>query len=392
MLSQRVRVIEPSATFAVNSLRLKLQSEGKRIVNFGAGEPDFDTPAFITEAGIQALRDGWTRYTPVAGVPALRAAVAEKIGTARGVTIEPEQVIITSGAKQACAEVMLARVDPGDEVLLPAPYWVSYPELVRLADGIPVVVPTQVDSDYKVTPQQLEQHVTPRTVGLVLNTPSNPTGAVYSHDEVEAIVAFADSHDLWIMSDEIYDRFVYEGEFASPYRAGVGAQRTMLVSGVSKTYAMTGWRIGWTIADQETIAGMGRLQGHAASNAAAVSQGAALAAVQATDESFLDDMIDAYRGRRERAIELLSAIPGLRFPRPAGSFYVFLDLGEILGRDGGPQTGGEFCEQVLAEHGVAMVPGEAFGDPQGARISYCCSIDEVEQGIQALHRFVDALA
>lgn len=392
MLSQRVRVIEPSATFAVNNLRLKLQSEGKRIVNFGAGEPDFDTPGFITEAGIQALRDGWTRYTPVAGVPDLRAAVAAKTSESRGVSIDPKQVIITSGAKQACAELMLARVDPGDEVLLPAPYWVSYPEMVRLAEGIPVVVPTNVASAYKVTAAQLEQFVTPRTVGLVLNTPSNPTGAVYSSDEIDELIAFAETHDLWIMSDEIYDRFVYEGEFASPYRAGAGEQRTILISGVSKTYAMTGWRIGWAIADEETVAGMGRLQGHTASNAAAASQAAALAGVAATDESFLDEMIEAYRMRRARAIEMLEQIPGIRFPHPAGSFYIFLDLGEILGRPGGPQNASEFCQQVLAEHGVAMVPGEGFGDPQGARISYCCSIDEVEAGIGALHQFVKDLA
>ena len=263
--------------------------------------------------------------------------------------------------------------------------------MVRLAEGIPVVVPTTVDSDYKVTAQQLEEFVTPRTVGLVLNTPSNPTGSVYSEAEVEELLAFAAAHDLWIMSDEIYDRFVYEGEFASPYRPGEGEKRTILVGGVSKTYAMTGWRIGWTIADTETIAGMGRLQGHTASNAAAASQAAALAAVEAKDESFLDDMIEAYRGRRARALELLDAIPGVRYPKPAGSFYIFLDLAELLGRGDGPKTAGEFCEQVLEEHGVAMVPGEAFGDPNGARISYCCSIEEVENGIGALHEFVNGL-
>ena len=386
MLSQRVRTIEPSATLAVNSLRLKLQGEGRTIYNFGAGEPDFDTPGFIVEAAIEALHAGWTRYTPVPGVLELRAAVAEEMKRTRNLDVAPEQVIITSGAKQACAEFFQSRLDPGDEVLLPAPYWVSYPDMIRLTDGIPVVVPTLREQGYRVTAEQLEAYVTPRTVGLLINTPNNPTGAIYSATELAQLVDFAESHDLWILSDEIYERFVYEGEFASPAR-GAGESRTTIVGGASKAFAMTGWRIGWAVGDRETIGGMTRLQGHTASNATAVSQAAALAALRA-DPSFLDEPLRHYATRRGQAIEALSSIPGLEFHVPEGAFYIFLDLKELLGKDGRPEAAGPFCEKLLAEAGVALVPGEAFGDATGARLSYSCSAEELEAGIHALDAFI----
>lgn len=392
MQSQRVRTIEPSATFAVNNLRLKLQAEGRTVFNFGAGEPDFDTPKFIVEAAIEALHAGWTRYTPVAGVMELRAAVADEIARTRGVTVEPEQVIITSGAKQACAELFQCKLDPGDEILLPAPYWVSYPDMIRLTDGIPVVVPTTREQGYRVTPELLEQFVTPRTSGLLINSPNNPTGAVYSASEMEALVAFAESHDLWILSDEIYDRFIYEGEFTSPAsfsgagKQGSGLDRTVIIGGASKAFAMTGWRIGWAVGDRETIGGMSRLQGHIASNPAAVSQAATLAALRA-DPSFLDEPLAHYAARRRRAMQLLDEIPGVEYLAPHGAFYLFLDFSALLGRDGRPDTAGELCQDLLEKKGVALVPGEAFGDPTGARLSYSCAIEDLEGGIGALGEY-----
>ena len=384
MLSQRVRTIEPSATLTVNALRLKLAAEGKEIINFSVGEPDFSTPEFVTEAAIQALKDGWTRYTATPGVPALREQIAETVGASRGESIDPGEVVVTCGAKHACANLFLSVVDPGDEVLCPAPYWVSYPEMIRLAEGIPVTVPMTRDGGYRVTPELLEPHVTPRTSGLILNSPSNPTGAVHSREEIDALVEFAEANDIWILSDEIYDRFVYEGEFASPY-SGRGRERTYLIGGVSKTFAMTGWRVGWVIGDKSTIGALSRLQSHTTSNAAAVSQAAAIAALKGDDALFFDGMVTEFGRRRARAIELLSAIDGVSFHRPEGAFYIFLDLSEILEREGLESTT-PLCEQWLESAGIALVPGAAFGEPQGVRLSYACSMEDLERGIAALDR------
>ena len=392
MLSQRVRTMEPSATLAVNALRLKLQAEGRRIINFSVGEPDFPTPEFVCDAAARAVRDGWTRYTPTAGVPELRQLVAQKTGEFRGVEVAPEEVVITVGAKQACANIILALVDRGDEVLMPAPYWVSYPEMIRLAEGIPVAVASRREDGYRVSPEQLEEHLTPRTVGWILNSPSNPTGSVYSATQIEALVEFSERHDLWILSDEIYDRFVYEGEFASPL-SGPGRKRTLLANGLSKTYAMTGWRIGWAIADRETISALSRLQGHTTSNAAAVSQAAAIAALQATDDQFLNGMVAEFARRRSRALQLLGEIPGLEVHPPEGAFYIYLDFKELLAGATPPaslpRTSKELCSHLLEKAGIALVPGEAFGAPLSARLSYACSMEDLEAGITALRQVIE---
>ncbi|MGE3166886.1 MAG: pyridoxal phosphate-dependent aminotransferase [Planctomycetota bacterium] len=388
MLSQHVRTIEPSATLAVNNLRLKLQAEGRKIYNFGAGEPDFGTADFIVEAGIKALRDGWTRYTPVAGVPELRAAIADELARTRRIDVAADQVIVTSGAKQACAEFFESVVDPGDEVLLIAPFWVSYPDMIRLADGIPVPVLLRAEGGYLPTPADLEPFVTPRTTGLVINSPNNPTGAVYSAARMQELVAFAAAHDLWILSDEIYDRFVYEGEFVSP-ATGNGLDRITIVGGMSKTFAMTGWRIGWAVGAKDLVNGMTRLQGHIASNATAVSQIASVAALRSADQRFFTDQLAKYAERRSTALALLKEIPGITLTPPAGAFYLFLDFSKVLGREGWPATSGALCQELLEKRGVALVPGEAFGDPKGARLSYSCSLDEIREGIGALGAYMN---
>ena len=385
--SHRVRTLQPSATIAVNNLRLELQAAGRRIINFSVGEPDFDTPEFVRRAAAEAAEAGWTRYTASAGVPALREAIARHVGELRDISVDPAEVIVTCGAKQACANIILALVDPGDEVLLPAPYWVSYPEMVRLAEGIPVAAPADHESGYKVTPAMLAEHMTPRVTGLVLNSPSNPTGAVYSADEIAALVAFAAEHDLWILSDEIYDQFIFEGEFVSPF-AGSGRSRTLLVGGVSKSYAMTGWRIGWSVAEPGVTQAMVRLQQHTTSNATAVSQAAAIAALEAGPEAFVTGMVEEFRRRREVALARLAAIPRVSFAVPGGAFYVFLDVGDVLGTPGFPATASELCQELLEQHGIALVPGEAFGDPRGVRLSYACSLEDLEEGLALIAQYL----
>jgi len=379
MLSQRVRTIEPSATLAMNAALGKLRAQGRTVINFSVGEPDFDTPAFIREAAKKAIDAGQTRYTAVEGTPELRAAVAEWSGAVRGETIRPEEVIITSGAKQAIAEALTALCDPGDEVLLPAPYWVSYPDEIRLTDAIPVVVTPSAESSFRLTPEALEPHVTPRTVGLIVNSPSNPTGVVLGRDEIAALVRFAEEHDLWILSDEIYERFVFEGEFASPF-TGRGRPRTLVVSGLSKSFAMTGWRIGWAVGSPTLIGGISRLQGHVASNACSVSQAAALAAVRNPRHPDLEAMLSAFAERRARALEILADIDGLACIRPEGAFYLFIDLRAFLGSSG-PEGGTAFCQELLIERGVATVPGDAFGMPGWTRISTARPVEEIERGL-----------
>ena len=377
MLSQRVRTIEPSATLGLNAIIQKLKADGRDIINFSVGEPDFDTPEFIRNAGKDAIDTGKTRYTPVPGAVEFRQAVADYVGSVRGESIEGKEVVITSGAKQALTNALATLCDPGDEVLLPAPYWVSYPDEIRLAEATPVVVMPADDAKFRITPEALEPHVTPRTAGLIINSPSNPTGVIYSADEVAALVEFAERHDLWIISDEIYERFVFDGTLASPF-SGRGRERTILVSGLSKSFAMTGWRLGWAVGDASIIQGMSRLQGHTASNACTISQYAGLAAVTEPDHPDLQTMIDAFAERRTLAVERLGEIDGLEILHPEGAFYLYVDVRNFLS-EGATTT--EFCEALLDEKGVASVPGEAFGTPGWLRLSYARSIEEIERGL-----------
>ncbi|MCA8961827.1 MAG: pyridoxal phosphate-dependent aminotransferase [Planctomycetes bacterium] len=391
MLSQRIRELKPAATLEINAKRLELIDQGREIINFGVGEPDFDTPEFVRRAAQDAIDHGWTRYTPVPGVAALREAVASQVSKTRGVGVDASEVIITNGAKHALAQALLARVDRGDEVLIPSPYWVSYPEMVRVCEGQPVAVPTSAADRYKVTPSTLEPFVSPRTVGLILNSPNNPTGAVYQRDELDALLAFAEENDLWVLSDEIYEDFVYDGVFASAWTEE-SRRSTMLVSGVSKSYAMTGWRIGWLVAEPGFVKQLTRLQSHTSSNATSVSQAAALAALSEDGRSFCHSMLDRFRHRRSRTVELLGAIDGVVVEPPQGAFYVFCDVTGVLERPGAPSTSQELCLAALDRAGVALVPGEAFGVERALRLSYACSTANIEKGIEALRRYFDELS
>lgn len=389
MLSQRVREIQPAATLEMNARRLELAASGKRIINFSVGEPDFPTPEYICEAAKRAIDDGWTRYTPVAGVPELREAIAKVTSETRGVDIGADQVIVTAGAKQAISSSLFAQVDRGDEVLVPSPYWVSYPEMVRACEGTPVIVPGTADAA-KVTPADLEPSVSPRTVGLILNSPNNPTGSVYSVEEVRALVDFARDHDLWVLSDEIYESFTYGVPFASAYGPDT-TESVILAHGLSKTFAMTGWRIGWAIADPRLVAVLTRFQSHTSSNPTAVSQAAALAALTGPAEAFVTKMVEEFGARRDAACRAASEVPGVRFDPPMGAFYLWLDIRELLGVGAGPKTARDFCLAALDGAGFAAVPGEAFGAPGMMRISFACSVEQIEEGMAGLRAYAERL-
>jgi aspartate/methionine/tyrosine aminotransferase len=392
-LSARVQAIAESPTLAVTAKAKALRAAGKPVIGFGAGEPDFPTPAHIVAAAQEACADPANhRYTPAAGLPELRAAIAAKTARDSGLTVDPDQVVVSNGGKHALFNLFLSLVDPGDEVLLPAPYWVSYPEQIRLAGGDPVVLPTDAAGGYRVTVDELEAARTDRTKALVFVSPSNPTGAVYPPDEVAAIGRWAAEHGIWVITDEIYEHLVYgDASFVSlPVVAPEAAERTVVTNGVAKTYAMTGWRVGWTIAPVEIAKGIARLQSQSTSNVANVSQRAALAALTGTQEP-VAEMRAAFDRRRRIAVERLSAIDGVVCPTPEGAFYVFPSFAGVLGHEiaGRPVTTSlELADVLLDEANVAIVPGEAFGAPGCARLSYALSDEDLVEGIERIAKLL----
>jgi aspartate aminotransferase len=385
-VSARIGAIAESATLAVDAKAKALKAAGRPVIGFGAGEPDFPTPDYIVEAAVAACRDPrWHRYTPAAGLPALREAVAAKTHRDSGYEVRPSQVLITNGGKQALYNAFAALLDPGDEVLLPAPYWTTYPESIALAGATPVVVPTSPESGYRATVEQLEAARTPATKALVFVSPSNPTGAVYPPEDIAAIGRWAVERGLWVITDEIYEHLVYgSAQFASmPVEVPELADRCIVVNGVAKTYAMTGWRVGWMIGPDDIVKAAANLQSHATSNVANVSQMAALAAVTG-DLAAVDEMRVAFDRRRRRIVELLSAIPGVLCPEPEGAFYAYPSVEAVLGREirgARPTTSAELAALILDEVEVAVVPGEAFGTPGFLRMSYALGDDDIEQGV-----------
>ncbi|HSG79574.1 MAG TPA: pyridoxal phosphate-dependent aminotransferase [Acidimicrobiia bacterium] len=386
-VSQRLEAVTPSATMAITARAAELRAQGEAVIGFGAGEPDFPTPEHIVEAALAAVRDVRNhKYSPAPGLPELREAVAAIAGRDAGYDVSPSQVIITPGGKGAVYATFQALIDPGDEVLLPAPYWVSYPEGAKLAGGVPVAVPATVDAGFKVTVDQLEAARTERTKMLVFCSPSNPTGALYSAAETAAIGRWAAEHGIWVMSDEIYQYLVYGGaEFSSlPVVAPEAAERTVVVHGVAKTFAMTGWRVGWAIAPEPVAKAIGKLQSHSTSNVANVSQRAAIAALTGPMDPVWE-MRKAFDRRRRIAHEGLSQIPGLVVPEPEGAFYVFPSVEGQLGmRVAGatPTTSMELAAVLLDEAKIAVVPGEAFGAPGSVRLSYALGDDDLIEGIE----------
>jgi aspartate aminotransferase len=392
-ISRRIGAIAESATLAIDAKAKALKAQGEDVVAFGAGEPDFPTPAHIVEAAAAATRQPrMHRYSPTAGLPELREAVAAKTARDSGYQVAPAQVLITNGGKQAIFNAFASLLDPGDEVLMPAPYWVTYPEAIALAGGVPAYVPTDASSGFRASLEQLEAARTPRTKVLLFVSPSNPTGAVYPPDEVAAIGRWAAANDLWVLTDEIYEHLVYgDNRFSSlPALVPEAADRTVVVNGVAKTYAMTGWRVGWMLGPRDVVRAATNLQSHATSNVCNVAQAAALAAVSGPlDEAMR--MRDAFDRRRRRIHELLSAIPGVDCIEPQGAFYAFPSFEGVLGRrlrGTRPETSMALADLILEQERVAIVPGEAFGAPGYARLSYALGDEDLVEGINRIAKLL----
>ena len=388
-VSARIGAIAESATLAVDAKAKALKAAGRPVIGFGAGEPDFPTPNYIVEAAVAACRDPkWHRYTPAAGLPELKSAIAEKTMRDSGYKVDASQVLVTNGGKQALYNAFASLLDPGDEVLLPAPYWTTYPESIALAGGKAVEVMTDESTGYRTSIAQLEKFLTPKTKALVFVSPSNPTGAVYSPAEVEAIGQWAVENGLWVITDEIYEHLVYgDAEFSSmPVLVPELADKCIVVNGVAKTYAMTGWRVGWMIGPNDIVKAATNLQSHATSNVANVSQIAALAAVSG-DLKAVEEMKVAFDRRRLTITKMLNEIEGVNCPEPEGAFYVYPSVKNVLGktfRGKTPTTSAELASLILDEVEVAVVPGEAFGTPGYIRLSYALGDDDLIEGVSRI--------
>ncbi len=381
--------MSPSATLAVDAAAKELQAAGEHVIGFGAGEPDFPTPEAIVKAAEAACADPiYHHYTPTGGLPALRAAIAKKTLRDSGLAVEPSQVLVTNGGKQAVANAFTVLCDPGDEVLIPAPYWTTYPEAVALAGGVPVAVPTDESSGFRVSVDDLEAALTDRTKILLFVSPSNPTGAVYPRDEIEAIGRWAVERGLWVVTDEIYEHLVYgtAKHHSMPVLVPELAESCLVVNGVAKTYAMTGWRVGWLIGPADAVSAATNLQSHQTSNVANVSQAAALCAVSG-DLSAVASMREAFDRRRRTIVGMLNEIEGVECIEPEGAFYAFPSVKGLLGRDirgRRPASSAELADLCIAEAKVAVVPGEAFGAPGYFRMSYALGDEDLAEGVRRL--------
>ncbi|WP_431861022.1 pyridoxal phosphate-dependent aminotransferase [Micrococcus terreus] len=392
-ISQRIGSIAESATLAVDAKAKALKAAGRPVIGFGAGEPDFPTPDYIVEAAVAAAHDPKNhRYSPAAGLPELREAIAAKTLRDGGVEVEASQVLVTNGGKQAVYNTFATLLDPGDEVIVPTPFWTTYPEAIRLAGGVPVEIFAGPESGYKVSVEQLESVRTERTKVLLFVSPSNPTGAVYSPEETEAVGRWAAEHGLWVVTDEIYEHLTYDGmPFTSIARAVPElSDQVVILNGVAKTYAMTGWRVGWMIGPKDVIQAATNLQSHATSNVSNVSQRAALAAVSGPLDA-VEQMKTAFDRRRRAMVEGLNAVPGFSCPTPEGAFYAYVDVREALGREIAgqtPQTSAELAGLILEKAEVAVVPGEAFGPSGYLRLSYALGDDDLAEGVQRIQRLL----
>lgn len=395
-VSRRIGAIAESATLKVDAKAKALKAEGRPVIGFGAGEPDFATPDYIVAAAVAACQDPKNhRYTPAGGLPELKQAIAAKTLRDSGLEVEPAQVLVTNGGKQAIYAAFATMLDPGDEVIVPAPYWTTYPEAIRLAGGVPVEVLADETQDYKVDVEQLEAARTDKTKVLLFVSPSNPTGAVYTADEIRAIGRWVEEHDLWVLTDEIYEHLVYDdadgetGETGSlPVLCPDLQDSCVVVNGVAKTYAMTGWRVGWMIGPKDLVKAATNLQSHATSNVANVSQRAAIAAVEG-DLAAVAEMKSAFERRRRTITTMLNEIDGVVCPTPGGAFYAYPQVKALLGKEYAGrrvETSAELAEYILDAAEVAVVPGEAFGSPGYLRLSYALGDDDLVEGITRLQK------
>ncbi len=390
-ISEKAKSISPSPTLAIDSKFKQMKKQGVPVVGFGAGEPDFDTPDYIKESGIKAIQENHTKYTPASGTVELKQAICHKVKRDTGLDYSNDNVIICNGGKHALTNVFMAILNPGDEVVIPAPFWVSYPEMVKMSDGVPVYLDTTEENDFKFTVEQLSKVVTDKTRALVLNTPSNPTGMVYTKDELQAIADFAVKHEIYVVFDEIYEKLIYEGEHVNIATLGDDIRKlTIIVNGMAKTYAMTGWRIGYAVAETPIIKAMSNIQSHATSNPNSIAQFASAEALWG-DQSFIDDMKKAYVERRDYMVERINSIDGISCIKPNGAFYIFMNVKDQLGKVHYGKvinTASELCEDILDRALVAMVPSEGFGIDGYVRLSYATSMEVIKTGLDRIEEYL----
>ncbi|WP_445626585.1 pyridoxal phosphate-dependent aminotransferase [Nostoc sp. DSM 114167] len=382
-LAARVSQVTPSLTLAIAAKAKALKAEGIDVCSFSAGEPDFDTPAHIKAAAVKALDEGKTKYGAAAGEPKLREAIAHKLKIDNGLDYKSENVIVTNGGKHSLYNLMVALIDPGDEVIIPAPYWLSYPEMVTLVGGVPVIVTTDATTGYKITPEQLRKTITPKTKLFILNSPSNPTGMVYTPDEIKALAQVVVDADIFVVSDEIYEKILYDGaEHISIGSLGKAIfDRTLISNGFAKAYSMTGWRLGYLAGPVEIIKAASSIQGHSTSNVCTFAQYGAIAALQSSQDC-VEEMRQAFAKRRQVMLDGLNAIPGLSTAKPDGAFYLFPDISKT------GLKSLEFCDALLEEYQVAVIPGIAFGADDNIRLSYATDMATIEKGMDRLEKFV----
>lgn len=392
ILSKKASNIEPSITLAITAKAKELKSQGIDIIGFGAGEPDFNTPANIRNASIEAMEKGYTKYTPASGIIELKEAIINKFKNDNNLNYKSSQIIISTGAKQCLSNAFFAILNPGDEVLIATPYWVSYPELIKLSDGVPVFVKTSKENSYKYDIESLKQYITDKTKAIIINSPNNPTGSIYTKGELIELAEFAKEHDLIIISDEIYEKLIYgDDEHVSIASLSDDAyKRTIVINGVSKTYSMTGWRIGYAAASEEIVKLMSNIQSHTTSNPNSIAQYASLEALAGTQE-FIHVMKQEFKNRRDYIVTRINGIDNISCIEPKGAFYVFIDISKIIGKAIEGETienSLDFCSKLLEKGKVAAVPGEAFGIDGFIRISYATSMENIQEGLNRIESFI----
>ncbi len=395
-VSKKVKEIAPSLTLEITAKAKKMKQDGISVIGFGAGEPDFNTPEYIINSAKKALDTGFTKYTPAAGMLELKKAVCEKFYNDNGLTYEPNQIVISSGAKSSLYHAISAIIDEGDEVILPSPFWLTYPELVKLAGGKVIYVKTGEESNYKMTAEQFENAITDKTKCLILNSPNNPTCAVYSEHEIKEIAKIAEEKNIYVISDEIYEKLVYAGEkhYSIAQYSEKMKELTIIINGMSKSYAMTGWRIGYLAAPLNIAKAISSMQSHTTSNACSIAQYASVTALQDPNgEQFIVEMQKIFDERRRLMIEMLSGIEGIKCIEPKGAFYVFVNVSKLYGKfyDGTLIDGSLKFADCALKKGVALIPGVAFGDDECIRLSYALSIDDIKEGLNRFADFVNEL-
>ncbi len=390
-ISRKIESVSASPTLAIDAKFKEMKAQGIDVVGFGAGEPDFETPQNIKDAAIKAINDGFTRYTPASGTLDLRKAVAKKFKEENNLSYEPTQIIISNGAKHSLVNVLMAILNPGEEVIIPAPFWVSYIEMVKIADGVPCIIETTEENDFKFSPEQLEKAINSNTKALILNSPSNPTGMVYTKEELEAIAEICVKHDIYVISDEIYEKLIYEGEHIS-----IGSlndeimKRTITINGVSKSYAMTGWRIGFAAAPAHIAKAMANLQSHAASNPNSIAQAATIEALNGPQDE-VEKMRQVFAKRRVNMCKRINSIEGVSCKEPQGAFYIMMNITKLFERSFYGQvidSSDKFAEVFLENAKVAVVPGSGFGADGYVRWSYATSEENINEGLDRLEEFL----